>query len=144
MLGSQSQPEDEMRATPETHAAIKALVVETYRRMSTPGSDPAGLMEHPDFAVAGSGVGELAYSAGEIRGMAEAVSSWAFTWSVDQVTVWEENSVAWAQILGSVRTSRDGVEELVPYWTTGVFGRGAEGWHWRYWGGAEPQENPRV
>ena len=35
-------------------------------------------------------------------------------------------------------------EELVPYWTTGVFGRDHDGWSWRYWGGAEPQETPRV
>jgi hypothetical protein len=50
----------------------------------------------------------------------------------------------WAQILGSVRTRREGVEEDVPYWTTGVFARDEHGWHWRYWGGAEPQTVPRV
>lgn len=76
--------------------------------------------------------------------MADAVSSWAFTWSVEHVTVWQEATVAWAQILGTVRTRRHGVEEDVPYWTTGVFARDEERWHWRYWGGAEPQENPRV
>jgi hypothetical protein len=144
MLGFQSQPEDEMRASRETRAAIEALVDETDRRMSTPDSDPAALMSHPDFAVAGSGLGELAYDQEDIRGMADAVSSWGFTWSVEQITVWQEGDVAWAQILGSVRTARNGVEDLVPYWTTGVFGRDADGWRWRYWGGAEPQENPRV
>ncbi len=133
-----------MRADPATQEAIEALVIETYRRMSTPGSDPAALMAHPDFAVAGSGQGELAYSLDDIRGMADAVSSWAFTWTVDQVTAWREADVAWAQILGSVTTVRDGAQEVVPYWTTGVFARDEHGWHWRYWGGAEPQADPRV
>jgi hypothetical protein len=133
-----------MLAHPNTRDAVIALVTETYRRMSTPGSDPAALMAHPDFAVAGSGLGELAYDAETVRGMADAVSSWAFSWSVERVTVWQEGNVAWAQILGSVRTRREDVEEDVPYWTTGVFARDEHGWHWRYWGGAEPQADPRV
>ena len=133
-----------MLADPDARAAIIELVSETYRRMSTPGSDPAALMSHPDFAVAGSGLGELAYDASDVRAMADGVSSWAFTWSVDEVTVWREGDVAWAQILGSVRTRRDGVEDDVPYWTTGVFARDADGWKWRYWGGSEPQADPRV
>jgi hypothetical protein len=133
-----------MRADAETEAAIVDLVGETYRRMSTPGSDPAALMAHPDFAVAGSGLGELFYDASAIREVADAIAAWAFTWSVGDVAVWREGDVAWAQILGSVRTRRDGVEADVPYWTTGVFARDGQRWRWRYWGGAEPQENPRV
>ena len=133
-----------MRASPETHAAILELVTETYRRMSTPGSDPAALMSHPDFAVAGSGQGELAYDPSDVRGMADVVASWGFAWNAETLTIWEEGDVAWAQILGSVHTSRDGVESDVPYWTTAVFARGEAGWQWRYWGGSEPQESPRV
>jgi ketosteroid isomerase-like protein len=133
-----------MRADPVTEQAIVELVTETYRRMSTPGSDPAALMSHPDFAVAGSGLGELAYEAPDVRGMADAVSSWAFSWTADEITVWREGDVAWAQILGSVTTRRDGAAADVPYWTTGVFARAENGWEWRYWGGAEPQEEPRV
>ncbi len=133
-----------MRATTETQQALHALIAETYRRMSNSGSDPAELMAHPDFAVAGSGIGELAYDADDIRSMADAVSSWEFTWTVEKVTAWQEGDVAWAQILGSVMTRREGVEEDVPYTTTGVFGRDPNGWHWRYWGGAEPQEHPKV
>ena len=133
-----------MLADQDTRAAISDLVAETYRRMSTPGSDPGALMSHPDFAVAGSGLGELAYERSDVRAMADAVASWAFTWSVDKVTVWREGDVAWAQILGSVRTRRNGVEDDVPYWTTGVFAHDADSWHWRYWGGAEPQAEPRV
>jgi hypothetical protein len=134
-----------MRADSQTHDAIVELITETYRRMSTPGSDPAALMSHPDFAVAGSGLGELAYDPETVKGMADVVSSWGFPWIVQDVTVWQQGDVAWAQILGSVRTHRDGVESVVPYWNTGVFARGEDGaWAWRYWGGAEPQEQPRV
>ena len=87
-----------MRADSHTHDAIVELITETYRRMSTPGSEPAALMSHPDFAVAGSGLGELAYDHETVKGMA------------DVVFAREED----------------------------------ETWAWRYWGGAEPQEEPRV
>lgn len=136
--------EDKMRADSRTYDAIVELITETYRRMSTPGSDPAALMSHPDFAVAGSGLGELAYDHESVKGMADVVSSWGFPWTVENVTVWQQGDVAWAQILGSVRTRRDGVESDVPYWNTGVFAREDDAWSWRYWGGAEPQEEPRV
>jgi len=134
-----------MRADGQTREAIVALITETYRRLSTPGSDPAALMAHGDFALAGSGVGELASDPETVKGMADVVSSWGFPWTVEEVTVWREGDVAWAQILGSVTTRRDDVEAVVPYWTTGVFARGEdEAWTWRYWGGAEPQAEPRV
>ena len=112
--------------------------------MSTPGSNPGGLFAHPDTTVAGSGQGELAYGPAIVNGMAEAVASWGLTWTPDEVRVWVEGDVAWAQILGSVHVVREGVDELVPYWTTGVFARGAAAWEWRYWGGAEPQAEPKV
>jgi hypothetical protein len=73
-----------MIAPPETSDAVVALVHETYRRMSTPGSNPGALMGHPDFVVAGSGLGELADGSEAARGMADAVSSWTFIWSVDR------------------------------------------------------------
>lgn len=139
-------PEQEkaLIADTDTQQAIAALVHETYRRMSTPGSDPAALMAHPDFAVAGSGLGELADDADSVRAMADAVSSWGFTWTAESITVWQEGDVAWARILGSVHTRRGSGDEDVPYWTTGVFARDKDGWHWRYWGGAEPQASARV
>ena len=78
-----------MRADRQTHDAIVELITETYRRMSTPGSDPAALMSHPDFAVAGSGLGELAYDHETVKGMADVVASWGFPWTVENVTVWQ-------------------------------------------------------
>jgi len=133
-----------MLADDDDRRAILDLIIETYRRMSTPGSDPGALLAHPDFAAAGSGLGELAYDQSDVRAMAEAVASAGYTWSAESVTVWREGDVAWAQILGSVRTSRGGVDEAVPYWTTGVFAYAEDAWGWRYWGGAEPQSEPRV
>ncbi|HEY5436242.1 MAG TPA: hypothetical protein VIK13_13490 [Candidatus Limnocylindrales bacterium] len=76
-----------MIADPDTRDAVIALVNETYRRLSRPDSGAAALLAHPDIAVAGSGMGELAYDAEAVRGMADAVSSWGLTWSVEKVTV---------------------------------------------------------
>jgi hypothetical protein len=133
-----------MKAVGQTRDDIVALVRETYRRMSTPGSNPGKLMAHADMAVAGSGLGELAYGPDVVAGMAAAVASWGLTWAPGEITVWQEGDVAWAQVLGTVHVIREDRDEMVPYWTTGVFARDGDGWHWRYWGGAEPQESPRV
>ena len=72
------------------------------------------------------------------------IASHGLTWAPEQVKVWSRGDVAWAQILGYVEVTEDGAVARVPYWTTGVFGREADGWQWLYWGGSEPQENPRV
>jgi hypothetical protein len=133
-----------MRADAETTATIDALIRETYRRMSTPGADPAELFGHPDMTVAGSGQGELMDLPEVVGNVAQTIAGWGFTWTPEDVRVWREGDVAWAQVLGVVVTRRDGIEAIVPYWTTGVFAREESGWRWRYWGGAEPQAEPRV
>ncbi len=48
----------------------------------------------------------------------------------DTVTVWRRGDVAWAQILGSVHVTREDVDEVVPYWTTGVFQLEGDRWRW--------------
>ena len=103
-------------ADEQTSAAVRALIERTYAAMSTPASDVADLFGAADIAIAGSGA----------------------------VTIWRRGDVAWAQILGSVHVTRDGVDEVVPYWTTGVFGLEGDLWRWLYWGGSEPQESPKV
>jgi hypothetical protein len=133
-----------MIAEPETCVEIEALIRETYRRMSTPGADPGQLFAHEDITVAGSGQGELMYGPDVVGEVSRAIASLGYTWTPDQVRVWREGEVAWAQILGHVVTRRDGAERTVPYWTTGVFAHDSAGWHWRYWGGAEPQAEPQV
>ncbi len=65
-------------------------------------------------------------------------------WTPDTVTVWRRGDVAWAQILGSVHVTREDVDEVVPYWTTGVFQLEGDRWRWAYWGGSEPQESAKV
>jgi len=127
-----------------TRRAIQALVEETYEAMSTPGSDVAGLFGAADIAIAGSGQGELWTGPDEVVGAATVVASWGLRWTPETVTVWRRGDVAWAQILGSVHVVRDAVDEVVPYWTTGVFGYERGRWHWLYWGGSEPQESAKV
>jgi hypothetical protein len=133
-----------MRADQATADAIEALVAETYRRMSTPGADPGELFDHPDMTAAGSGQDELMSGPEVVGQVARAIAGWGFTWTPEETTVWREGDVAWAQVLGHVVTRRDGVEETVPYRTTGVFALDGTAWRWRYWGGAEPQAEPRV
>lgn len=133
-----------MRADEQTAAALEALIAETFRRMSTPGADPGELFSHPDIAVAGSGEGELMYGPEEVGSVARAIAGWGFTWVPEETRAWREGDVAWAQVLGHVVTRRDGSEERVPYWTTAVFAHDGTAWQWRYWGGAEPQAEPRV
>jgi hypothetical protein len=131
-------------ADEETRREITALVDATYEAMSTPGSSVAELFAAGDIAIAGSGQGELWSGPNDVSAVAAAVASRGFRWTPEQVTVWRRGEVAWAQILGSVRVLRDGRGELVPYSTTGVFGREGGAWHWLYWGGSEPQESPKV
>jgi len=127
-----------------TSRAIQALVDATYEALSTPGSDVAGLFGAADIAIAGSGQGELWAGPEDAVGAATAVSSWGLRWTPEEVTVWRRADVAWAQILGSVHVVREGVDEVVPYRTTAVFGLEDGRWRWLYWGGSEPQESARV
>jgi len=133
-----------MIADENTRLAIEALVEKTYEALSTPGSDVADLFGAEDIAIAGSGQGELWSGTEMAVAAATAVSSWGLAWTPDTVTVWRRGDVAWAQILGSVHVVREGVDEVVPYWTTGVFGLEEGRWRWRYWGGSEPQESAKV
>jgi hypothetical protein len=133
-----------MVADEHTCQEIGALVDATYEALSTPGSNVGEIFGASDITIAGSGQGELWSGPDEVVAAATVVSSWGFRWTPEKVTVWRHGEVAWAQILGSVRVVRDGVEEPVPYWTTGVFGLEGGGWRWLYWGGSEPQEAAKV
>ena len=131
-------------ADEETRAAVVALVEDTYSAMSTPGSDVASLFGAAGIAIAGSGRDELWSGPEEVVGAATVVASWGLAWQPDRITVWRRGDVAWAQVLGTVHVVREDVDELVPYWTTGVFTLDDGSWAWAYWGGSEPQESPRV
>jgi hypothetical protein len=124
--------------------AIKALIEETYAALSNGEPAASRFFAHPDIAIAGSGQGELVAGPAAAAQMAEAVTRLRYTWTPDDVTIWVRGDFAWAQILGHVTLASDTDTEVVPYLTTGVFGRDADGWSWRYWGGSEPQAKPRV
>lgn len=133
-----------MLADESCRSEILTLVRETYARLSTPGSNPAELMAHQDMTLAGSELGELVYGSKGVQELVTRAAEWGFTWTAETVTVWREGEVAWAQILGSVHMTRDGKNEIVPYWNTGVFARKSNTWQWRYWGGSEPKESAKV
>ena len=136
-----------MIADEGTRQAVQALIESTYAAMSTPGSDVAGLFGAADIAIAGSGQGELwtgPEQAVAAAAVAVAGNAGSVVGTAEKTTVWRRGDVAWAQILGSVHVVRDGVDEVVPYWTTAVFGLERDRWHWLYWGGSEPQESAKV
>jgi hypothetical protein len=134
-----------MEATSNDEQAIDALIRDTYAAMSSREPGTARFFAHPDIAIAGSGQGELVRGPDMAEGMAEGVTRLGYRWTPEELTIWVRGDFAWAQILGTVAVpADDGEGDLVPYWTTGVFGRDEAGWSWRYWGGAEPQETPRV
>ena len=133
-----------MEADADTAAAIRTLVEQAYKAMSTPGDGVAEVFGHRDMTVAGSGQGELLYGPEQVIAVARMIASHGLSWVPEHVKVWSRGDVAWAQILGHVEVTEEGAVAQVPYWTTGVFGREPHGWQWLYWGGAEPQESPRV
>jgi SnoaL-like protein len=120
--------------------AIEALIIDTYGALSSREPGAERFFADPDIAIAGSGEGELVAGPELAARMAAAVVGLGYRWSADDITVWVRGDVAWAQILGTVTTSTD----VVSYRTTGVFERDQGGWAWRYWGGAEPQQSPKV
>ncbi|KJL18822.1 hypothetical protein RL72_03291 [Microbacterium azadirachtae] len=133
-----------MEADADAADAIRALIARTYAAMSTPGSDFAEIFGHPDMTVAGSGAGELMDGPERVIAVAGAIAAQGRVWVPERVRVWRRGDVAWAQILGGVDLTESGGVVRVPYTTTRVFSLGADGWRWVYWGGAEPQESPRV
>jgi SnoaL-like domain len=123
---------------------LRELIAETYAAMSSREPGTARFFAHPDIAITGSGQGEVVSGPETAALMAEGVTRLGYRWSPEKVTVWVRGDFAWAQILGTVTIDPEGRADAVPYWTTGVFGREAGLWTWRYWGGAEPQAEPRV
>jgi SnoaL-like domain len=124
--------------------AVESLIAETYAALSSGRPGAERFFAHPDIAIAGSGEGELVAGPEMAARMAAAVTWLGYRWSADDITVWIRGDVAWAQIVGTVTISTEGVADVVSYRTTGVFERDDRGWGWRYWGGAEPQASPRV
>jgi len=124
--------------------AVEAIIRDTYSRLSTPGSQFADLFGDPDLMIVGSGLGEL-FAGPDIACRAGAGLAMAgFAWNPGEITVWEHGDVAWAQIHGTVDLNDGDNVESVPYFTTAVFARVGDRWRWKYWGGSEPQADPRV
>src|SRR6188472_375442 len=102
--------------------AIRELIAATYAAMSSGQPGTARFFAHPDISIAGSGQGELVSGPDMAARMAEGVTRLGYRWTPEDVEVWVRGAFAWARILGTVTADRDGAEEVVPYWMTGVFG----------------------
>jgi SnoaL-like domain len=133
-----------MLAELDVRTAVEAIIHDTYDRLSTPGSQFTDLFCDPDLTIVGSGLGEL-FQGPDIACRAGAgLATAGFRWNPGDITVWSHGDVAWAQILGSVDLDKGNGPESVPYFTTAVFACVDGAWRWKYWGGAEPQDEPRV
>ncbi|MCX6432997.1 MAG: nuclear transport factor 2 family protein [Actinomycetota bacterium] len=133
-----------MQANADVHSAIESIIRDTYSRLSTPGSQFTDLFCDPDLMIVGSGLGEL-FAGPDIACRAGAgLATAGFRWNPGDITVWSHGEVAWAQIHGTVDLDKGTGLESVPYYTTAVFACVDGLWRWKYWGGAEPQEQPRV
>lgn len=119
---------------------IEALVRETMTRLSTADLDLGELFTHPDMTIVGSRVGEFYQGQESVQALATSATTWGFTWKCDEIIVWREGDVSWAQILLSIKHPPAENDKIVPYRITGVFARDADGWHWRHWGGSQPLE----
>lgn len=127
-----------MQADAATTAAITELIDQTYRQIGS-GVDTYALFSHSDMSVAGSELGELHYGPGAVSMLVKGAQLQGLSFVRDEVKVWQEGDVAWAQILGKVRTRVGDTTVENDYWTTAVFAKDGSGWHWRYWGGSEPR-----
>ena len=133
-----------MLASEDVRSSVEAIIRDTYSRLSTPGSQFADLFCDPDLTIVGSGQGEL-FAGPDIACRAAAgLATAGFDWDPGDITVWEHGTVVWAQIHGTTTVNRDDGPESVPYFTTAVFGSVDGTWRWKFWGGSEPQEEPRV
>lgn len=129
-----------MIADANSRDEIAVLIHETFTRLSTPGSDLGELFTHLDMTIAGSRLGEFHQGQGAIQGLAKSATSWGFTWTCEEATVWREGDVAWTQILVSIEQPAREKHETVRYRITGVFAKEKDGWQWRHWGGSQPRE----
>lgn len=119
---------------------ISALVQETLKRLSTPDSDLGELFTHPDMTIVGSRVGEFYQGQASVQALAKSATTWGFKWTCDEIIVWREGNLAWAQILLSIERPPQENHETVAYRITGVFALDKDGWHWRNWGGSQPRD----
>lgn len=133
-----------MLANPEVHGAVETIIRDTYGRLSTPGSQFMDLFCDPDLMIVGSGLGELFQGPDVACRAGAGLATAGFRWNPGDITVWSHGDVAWAQIHGTVDLDKGSGPESVPYFTTAVFANVDGAWRWKYWGGAEPQEQPRV
>jgi len=133
-----------MLASDEVRRGVEAVIRDTYSRLSTPGSEFTDLFCEPDLMIVGSGVGEVFAGPDIACRVAAGLATAGFTWDPGTITVWEQGDVAWAQVASVVMVARGDQLESVPYVTTAVFAKVDGHWRWKYWGGSEPQDQPRV
>jgi hypothetical protein len=124
--------------------SLNAFITETSAGLSTPGSDVAELFASPDVAISGSGLDEYFMGPDAAQSGISLVTTSKVRWEPRVVVSWMRDQIAWAQIRIDAHTVENGTPVVVPYVTIGIFERNGDEWGWLYWGGGEPQQQPRL
>lgn len=128
----------------EIRESLNTFISQTLQALSTPGSDVARYFADPDVVIAGSGLDEYFIGPEEAQKGVEWVTTLNIRWEPRIVVSWMRADIAWAQIRIDGHKMENGTPAIVQYVATGVFKRNGDGWTWLYWGGGEPQQEPRL
>lgn len=129
---------------PVIRDSLNAFIAQTLKGFSTPGSDVAHLFGDPDIVISGSGLDEYFIGPEAAQEGITGVTSLGTRWEPRIVLSWMRGDIAWAQIRIDGHVLEAGEPAVVPYVATGVFARAGDSWTWLYWGGGEPQTEPRL
>ena len=133
-----------MITEPAIRDSLNEFIARTLEGFSTPGSDVAKYFASPDVAISGSGLDEYFMGPDAARSGITGVTASNVQWEPRIVVSWMRDRIAWAQIRIDGHTVEDGTQVTVPYVVTGIFERSGDEWGWLYWGGGEPQKQPRL
>lgn len=141
LIGYQSPS---MIADAATRKSLHGFIAQTLHALSTPDSGVAAYFADPDIVIAGSGLDEYFIGPEKAQAGVRWVTTLGIRWEPKVVLCWMQGGIAWAQIRIDGHKMEAGAPAVVPYVATGIFRRKTDGWTWLYWGGGEPQKEPRL
>lgn len=127
-----------------TRESLNNFIASGLDALSTPNSNVRDYFSDPNVAIAGSGLDEYFIGPEAARSGMTWVTTLNLRWEPRVIESWMHGDIAWAQVRMDVHKTEDDVTQIVQYVMTGVFQLKADGWVWLYWGGGEPQKDPKV
>lgn len=133
-----------MISEPLIRESLQIFIKQTLGAFSTPDSNASAYFSDPDIVISGSGLDEYFIGPEAAQSGIKWVTTLGIRWDPQLVVSWMHGDIAWAQIRINGHKMEDGVPAIIPYVATGIFRRSGESWTWLYWGGSEPQKEPRL